>query len=197
MSTAASCEQKPSRQSMRHPARRYDSWRMLSDMHRLSGRSQYRWGYTAPPRKGLEESSHLRAALHAKALQPSRANTTARYFHGSERPSARERWCGEPATLRSKCPNQSKRISRLDSLEPLTSAESPDVGARIRKVVAVFPDANECCHRLAAISDGSSVAIPHRLPDQLGDGCMVLSRPNVQNLPYVFIKIQLSAFHDV
>jgi len=182
---------------MRHPARRCDSWRIVSDMHPPSGRSQYRWGYTAPQRKGLEESSHPRAALHAKALQPSRANTTARYFHGSERPSARERWCREPAILRSKCPNQSRRISRRDSLEPLTSAEPPDVRPCIGQVVAVFPDANECCHRLAAIGDRSSVAIPHRLPDQLGDGGTVLSRPNVQGLPDVFIKIQLSPFHDV
>jgi len=157
-STAASCEWKPSRQSMRHPARRCDSWRIVSDMHPPAGRSQYRRGYTAPPRTGFQESSHPPAELHAIALQPSRASTRARHFHGSKRPTAREFWCRGLARLRSKCLNQSGRISRRDSLEPRTPPEPPNVGLRLRQVVPVFPDANECRHRLAAIGDGGSVA---------------------------------------
>jgi len=174
---------------MRHPARRCDSWRIVSGMHLLARRSQYRWGYTVPPRKGFEESPHPPAELHAIALRPSRASTTVRYFPGSKRPSARECLCRGPATLRSKCPNQSGRISRRDSLESCAPPESPNVSLRLGQVGAVFPDANECRHRLAPIGDGGSVAIPHRLPDQLRDRGTLLSRPNVQGLPDVFIKI--------
>ena len=174
---------------MRHPARRCDSWRIVSDMHPPAGRSQYRWEYTVPPRKGFEEFSHPPGELHAIALQPSRASTRAQYSHGSKRPTARECWCRGPATLRSKCLNQSGRTSRRDSLEPHTPPESPNVGLRLGQVVAVFPDANECRHRLAAIGDGGSVAIPHRLPDQLGNRGTVLSGPNMQGLPDVLIKI--------
>jgi hypothetical protein len=101
----------------------------------------------------------------------------------------RECCCPGPATLRSKCPNQSGRISRRDSLEPRTPPESPNVALRIGQVVAVSPDSNECRHRLTPIGHGSSIAILHRLPDQLGDRCTVLSRPNVQSFPHVFIKI--------
>ncbi len=133
----------------------------------------------------------------ARVLRQSLASRTKECRCDSTGPSGQGQQRHVRGKLRSRYQSQSKQASRSDSPEPPPFPKPANIGLRIWQVPPTFPHANQGLHGLPATGGSASVLIADGLSDELRNTGALLPRPDMQCLPDVFLKVELSSFHDV
>ena len=85
----------------------------------------------------------------------------------------------------------------MKAFQTTTAPKSPDIFDRVARLGLSLADSDKVLHRLHSLVPATEVTFANGFPHEFRDSGFRASRPGVQRIPEVIVKVQLRSPHDV